>query len=184
MEQNGHYQSERWTYRSGWRWYPVPAAFLAMVLAFYVGATTQMSNSEALAFEQLWEEILSGINSPMSIFLNNCGIALVMLVPILGAPFAMYVGYSSGLVIAALSQTKNVDPVTLLTLTVLNPIGAMEFIAYAISITQGLLIVYAIYRKHLRDEVRNAAITILVVSAILLVEAFLEFEVIKGALVQ
>ncbi|MGQ9514744.1 MAG: stage II sporulation protein M [Thermoproteota archaeon] len=184
MATNGKNLSGDWRYLSGWRWYPVPAAFLALVLAFYIGATTHLSSSEALSLEQIWEEIFSRIDSPMSIFLNNYGIALVMFVPMLGAPFAMYVGYSSGLVIAALSQIKNVDSLMLLVLTVLNPIGAMEFIAYALSITQGLLILFALYKRHLREEARNAAITFLVVSVLLLVEAFLEFEVIKGSLIQ
>ncbi|MBO3804347.1 MAG: stage II sporulation protein M [Candidatus Brockarchaeota archaeon] len=184
MDPSNQIPPAKWTYRSGWRWYPVPAAFLALVLAFYVGATTKMNEAEALSLEQFWEEVLGTIDSPINIFLNNCGIALAMLIPILGAPFAMYVGYSSGLVIAALSQTRNADPVLLLALTVLNPIGVMEFVAYAISITQGLLIVYAAYRKHLTDEARNAAITVLIVSAILFAEAILEFEVIKGALPQ
>lgn len=172
----------KWEYFLRWRWYPLPAAYLAIILSFYIGATTSLSSADASNLNQFWEQLFGGLNSPMDIFLNNYEIALVMIVPLLGALFAMYVGYSSGLVISAFSQVRNVNPMSLFIFTVANPIAFMEFMAYALAITQGVLIFYAIVRKNFRQEMRNTAITVALVLVILLVAAFLEFELVKGSL--
>jgi len=170
------------TFYLRWRWYPLPAAYLSLILAFYIGATTSLSSEDAASLAQFWEQLFSSIKNPIDIFLNNSVIALIMVVPLLGALFAMYVGYNSGLVISAMSQANKVDPVGVLILTVANPIAFMEFMAYALSITEGILIAYAIVQRHLRQEIRNAAITIVIVLVILIVEAFLEFGLVKGFL--
>jgi len=177
---NDQQSTLRGTFFRKWRWYPLPATYLALILAFYIGATTMLSSEDASALSQFWGELFNSINTPIDIFLNNAVIALIMFVPFIGALFAMYVGYNSGLVISAMSQTNNMNPVSVLLLTVANPIAFMEFMAYALAITQGILLVYSIYQKRLRQETRNAAITIAIVLALLLVEAFLEFGLVKG----
>jgi len=174
--------SRKGTFFLKWRWYPLPATYLTLIFAFYIGATTRLSSEDAAALAQFWEQLFNSIKTPIDIFLNNSVIALIMVVPLLGALFAMYVGYNSGLVISAMSQANNVDPVGVLILTLANPIAFMEFMAYALSITQGVLIVYAIIQKRLRQEIRNAAITVVIVLVILIVEAFLEFGLVKGFL--
>jgi len=177
---NNQQSPSKGTFFRKWRWYPIPASYLSLILAFYIGATTKLSSEDAAALSQFWGQLFSSINTPIDIFLNNSVIALIMVVPLLGALFAMYVGYNSGLVISAMAQTNNMNPVGVLLLTVANPIAFMEFIAYALSITQGILIVYAIFQKRLRQEIGNAAITIIIVLVILIVEAFLEFGLVKG----
>lgn len=169
----------RWKYSLRWRWYPLPAAFLAIILSFYIGATTSLSSADASSLNQIWQQLFGNLNSPIDIFLNNFEIALIMIVPVLGAPFAMYVGYSSGIVISAVSQIRNVDPMSLFLFTVGNPIAFMEFFAYALAITQGVLILYAMLKRHAKQEMRNTAITVALVFTILLVDAFLEYGLVK-----
>jgi hypothetical protein len=179
MTEKGQMYS-RWTYLLRWRWYPLPAAFLAIILSFYIGATTSLSSADASSLNQFWQQLFGNLNSPIDIFLHNFEIALIMIVPVLGAPFAMYVGYSSGIVISAVSQIRNVNAMSLFLFTVGNPIAFLEFFAYALAITQGVLIFYSILKKHLKQEVRNTAITVTLVFAILLVDAFLEYGLVKG----
>jgi hypothetical protein len=171
-----------WAYLARWRWYPVPATFLAFTIAFYIGATAQLSAADASELVQLWGQVFSGVKSPIDIFLNNYQIALYFTIPIVGAPFAMYESYFSGLVIAAMAQANKADPVMVVILTLANPVGVLEFMGYALSITQGILIVYAVARKHLKKEIRNTAITLALVLAILMLSAFIEFELVKGFL--
>jgi len=179
--------SGKWNYLMRWRWYPVPAVYLSIIITFYFGATTIMSSSDASALTQLGEEFIKEMmaRGAIGIFINNYIYSLIMITPFIGVPFGMYTIYNTGLLSAAQIQTSMniVDPsarAMLIILTVVNPIGIMEFISYALSITQGLLLIYAIYKKHVMDEARNAAITAVIVLAILISVAYLEFEMVKG----
>jgi len=180
--------SGKWkNYLTRWRWYPVPAVYLSMIMAFYFGATTIMSDSDASALTQLGEEFIKEMmaRGAIGIFINNYIYSLVMIAPFIGMPFGMYTIYNTGLLAAAQIQTSMnvIDPsarAMVIILTVISPIGIMEFISYALSMTQGLLLIYAILKRHIKDEVMNAAITAAIVLVILISAAFLEFEMVKG----
>ena len=104
-----------------------------------------------------------------------------MFVPGFGLVWGSYVAWSTGLSFGALVLTNpSLEKISPLSLLYLSPYGLMEFISYSIGMSRSFLLINALIRKRsLKNEIRQTAIEIGIVLALLLASAFIEFYMIR-----
>ena len=154
--------------------------FLILVGFTAVGSATTLERSEAERILEDVRKIIPDKPNAIDIFSNNIRIALLMLIPGFGLILAPYVLYNTGLVFSATGLANNVSGITLLLTTTILPFFWLEFAAYAASVTQNLYLISAIKSKKLRYELRNLAFTIIIVTALLLLGAWIEMIFISS----
>ena len=154
--------------------------FLILVGFTAVGSATTLERSEAERILEDVRKIIPDKPNAIDIFSNNIMIALLMLIPGFGLILAPYVLYNTGLVFSATGLANNVSGITLLLTTTILPFFWLEFAAYAASVTQNLYLIWAIKSKNLRYELRNLAFTIIIVTALLLLGAWIEMIFISS----
>jgi len=110
------------------------------------------------------------------IFLNNVRIALIEAVPFVGPVFLGYSLFYSGEVVQALAvlSPTPVPPLILGAVLFLLPHSLVEFTGYAVSVTAGVMLIWAGIKKRLRIEIRVYAKEVLVAVGVLLVAAATE----------
>lgn len=149
---------------------------LATILLFGSSATLTQEESEDII--QQVSELFRDIDV-WKIFFNNFQIALLMFIPALGTFIGGYIIYSTGLVFAAYSVQSGIPAIFLVGFALLSPYGILEFLAYGLATSEGLLIIYAAFKKRLRSEVKVLPLAILAVAGLLLTAAALEMLMIK-----
>jgi len=119
-----------------------------------------------------------------AIFLNNFGICLLMFIPIAGALLGGFILFNTGLAFSAEIQVQsatasstslpNISPITaIIALAVFGLVFALEYISYSIGIAESIWL-YRRLRQRRWGELKNAAILIGIVAALLIVGAVVE----------
>jgi hypothetical protein len=119
-----------------------------------------------------------------AIFLNNFGLCLLMFIPIAGAALGLFILFNTGLAFSAEIQVQsaaasstplpNISPITaIIALLVFGLVFALEYISYSIGIAESIWL-YRRLRQRKWGELKNAAILIGIVAALLIVGAVVE----------
>jgi len=150
--------------------------------AYQIGAMSEVSEEDALAFLEEFEELIGDIDS-VGIFLHNTTIALPMFIPGFGAAWGLFTGWSTGYAFAAIvSQVPELSQIPPLTLLYISPFGAMELVAYSLGISRSYILIKMIIKKvNLRTAIRGTSIEIGIMVGLLLAGGFLEFYMIELA---
>ncbi|MEM1586575.1 MAG: zinc ribbon domain-containing protein [Candidatus Bathyarchaeia archaeon] len=151
------------------------------VFATAIGASTKIEVEEARRLNRELNNLSDAAKTigPQVIFGNNFMHALIMFVPVAGPCWGFYVLYNTGRFIAALSTTEGISPtLTMLTLFFF-PFTWMEYISYALAISESLFLAYSIIKRDLKREFAVASSLIVLCSIILLIAAFIEFSLIS-----
>ncbi len=156
----------------------VTVSTILLVIVLLSGSLVTLSQEESEERIQQISELLRDINV-WKIFFNNFQIALLMLIPALGILAGGYIIYSTGTVFAAYSAQSGIPSVYLAGLAVLSPYGILEFLGYGLAMSEGLLIIYASFKKRLRSEVKVLPLIILAMAGLLLTAAALEMLMIE-----
>ncbi|MEN3047727.1 MAG: stage II sporulation protein M [Candidatus Caldarchaeales archaeon] len=157
------------------------AATTAVLYAVFVAAAhVPLSREEARRMSEELSSIATSINSPLMIFANNAAIALLMVVPLLGAAAGLYVIYNTGLYLSALAITSGAPPTLLAVVPLLAIYGVLEFFGYGICFSEGLRLLRAITRRKLRPEIRPTSLMVAMGLLVLFVAALLEFLIIQS----
>jgi len=153
----------------------------ALYIVFSLGSLTEMTASEA---ERRMRE-LGGLLPPnvdaWAIFSNNMVISLLMLIPLIGPVLGGYIVYNTGTFLAAISISTQTDVGFLLILPLLSIYGLLEFMGYGAMTSESVLLIYAVVKKRLREELRALPLVIGVAAAILGLAALIEFGLISIA---
>lgn len=112
------------------------------------------------------------------IFAHNLLIALVEMVPVLGALLFVFSIYSTGLVAQALVVSQG-QPAQLGAAILVFPYSLVELSAYALAVGAGIMLLLSWRRKRLRREIRIFVLEGLGVVAILFLAAVMETTTIK-----
>jgi len=150
--------------------------------AYQIGAMSEVSEEEALAFLEEFEEIIDDIDS-VGIFLHNTAISLPMFIPGFGVAWGLFSAWSTGFAFAAVvSQVPGLSQIPPLTLLYISPFGAMELIAYSLGISRSYILLRMIIKKaNLRTAIKGTSIEIGIMLGLLLAGGFLEFYLIELA---
>jgi len=170
------------------RIYSIMFMFLIAVSLTLIGALVPLSPQYAKEINDSINQtrnqgIESGTLIP-TIFLNNFGLCLLMFIPIAGAAIGLFILFNTGLAFSAVIQVQgaaasstplpNISPVTaLISLLVFGLVFALEYISYSIGIAESIWL-YRRLRQRKWRELKNAAILIGIVAALLIVGAVVE----------
>jgi len=161
------------------------AVLLLCLIVTSAGALSNVNVTEAKTivkdFNEM-EEIIKKVGVRL-IFGNNLMYCLVMFIPFIGPISGFYVLYSTGKVLAAISQTVGANPLILLMSIMIFPHAWLEYISYSLAITEGILLsIYIVkYRfRGVRAEAMNVAKYIAVCSILLLIGAAIEMMLISS----
>ncbi len=149
-------------------------------LSYLIGTESKLSDEESQTFLKEFQKVVEGIDA-IGIFAHNASVALPMFIPGFGLAWGAFAAWSTGVAFEALvSTTPALAKVPPLALLYLSPFGLMELVAYSIGMSRSLLLILAIIRKKpLQTEIRQTAIEIGIVLALLLAGGFIEYSMIQ-----
>jgi uncharacterized membrane protein SpoIIM required for sporulation len=151
---------------------------VVLIVVVNVGAAQPQSLGQA---ESTIRAIRARFPEPgaLQIFLNNFGVALLMLIPGLGVVLSLLSMYITGTVIGALGVLQGA-PWYLLTLgLMLTPFFWLEFTAYALASTQSIFLVASPFQKKFRREVKYTIPVTMLAAALLFFGAIIETFMIE-----
>lgn len=148
--------------------------------AYSIGTESKISVDESKEFLKEFQQAVEGINA-MGIFAHNTSVALPMFIPGFGVAWGAFAAWSTGVAFHALvSTTPMLAQLPPLAILYLSPFGVMELVAYSIGMSRSFLLINSIIKKHpLRNELRQTAIEIGIVVALLLAAGFIEYFMIQ-----
>ena len=149
-------------------------------LSYLIGSQSKLSDEESKAFLKEFQKVVEGIDA-IGIFEHNTSVALPMFIPGFGLAWGLFAAWSTGVAFEALvSTTPALAKIPPLALIYLSPFGVMELVAYSIGMSRSFLLINAIIRKKpLKNELRQTAIEIGIVLALLLAGGFIEYSMIQ-----
>ena len=151
-------------------------------LSFQIGATSEVSPSEANDFVQGFLSATQDSDG-FAFFVNNVSASLPMFVPGVGAILGIYSGWSTGFGFAAIATMApglaNIEPLTIL---YYSPFGLMELAAYSIAMSRSFHVVYSLVKKvNPKSLIKPSLIEIGIVVGLLVFAGFLEEYMINLA---
>ncbi len=148
--------------------------------AYQIGSLSSVSEEEANAFMEEFEELVLDIDA-FGIFLHNSTIALPMFIPGFGVAWGLFSAWSTGFAFASIvSVTPEIADIPPLSILFLSPFGLMEIAAYSLGISRSFILIRAITKKtNLIPFIRPTIIEIGIVVGLLLAGGYLEFYMIE-----
>jgi len=147
---------------------------IILISIFLASSSIPVNQFEAKQILDDFEEIILGDPTTFMIFENNMGIALLMMVPVLGLIIGPYALYNTGLIFSASGVVSGFPSILMVLIIFIMPFFWLEFLSYAAAITQGSFLIWAIKKKRLRIEIRNTLRVIGIVAILLFVGAWIE----------
>ena len=154
-------------------------AIVVFVIAYSIGAYTDISREEAERVRQQFNEHEMEKIDRNLIFVNNLKLSLEMFIPGIGIGFGIFSGFSTGVTSNAISETSALLNNNSTLLNLIKPFGLMEVFAYGLSMSRSGIIIYQIIkRKKWREYVIHPAIEVGIVIAVLFIAATIEWNTI------
>ena len=173
MENKGRYFSQHFT-----------AAFVISAVAIFstlLGSSFIGFDAPPDVADQIANEVENeaAATSWLDIFVNNFGLTLVTFVPFFGFFFAVYVQFGSGYFFGALAQAYGVSNVDAVLVTLITPVGLLEYTSYIFALTESIILAYSIYKREFTKRLVNQAWkTIILVALLLFIGAIVEAALI------
>jgi hypothetical protein len=111
-----------------------------------------------------------------TIILHNTVLCLQFFIPVLGMASLGVVGFSSGNVLAAiaLSSPNFISATDLFAYTLATPVAWIEFAAYSLASSEGIMIIISVFSRRLRREAKVFLLTLVVSISLLVLGGFVE----------
>ena len=161
-----------------WRLFYLTIGMVVFIIAYSIGAATDLNRTEAENLRQQFNEQVKDIDLN-GIFMNNLRISLGMFIPALGIGLGIFSGFSTGLIFNVIAESSpllnNISPLVIL----ITPFGIMEVFAYGLAMSRsGMLIYQLIKKKQLREQIIPSIIEIVIVIVVLLIGATIEWQMV------
>ena len=161
-----------------WRLFYLTIGIVVFIIAYSIGAATDLNRTEAENLRQQFNEQVKDIDQN-GIFMNNLRISLGMFIPALGIGLGIFSGFSTGLIFNVIAESSpllnNISPLVIL----ITPFGIMEVFAYGLAMSRsGMLIYQLVKKKQLREHIIPSIIEIVIVIAVLLIGATIEWQMV------
>jgi len=146
------------------------------IFTFILGSSTHLSTQDAQAIVSDYQSTIGAHPTAIEIFGNNVTLCLLSFIPVLGTAFMALVGYNTGIFLAALPIVNPSYPSSLILAfaTLILPWAWMEFTAYSLASSTGLMMIVSALRRTLRKDFRKLLIILAVSVALLALGSFLE----------
>ena len=161
-----------------WRLFYLTIGMVVFIIAYSIGAATDLNRTEAENLRQQFNEQVKDIDQN-GIFMNNLRISLGMFIPALGIGLGIFSGFSTGLIFNVIAESSpllnNISPLVIL----ITPFGVIEVFAYGLAMSRsGMLIYQLLKKKQLKEHIIPSIIEIVIVIAVLLIGATIEWQMI------
>jgi uncharacterized membrane protein SpoIIM required for sporulation len=161
-----------------WRLFYLTIGMVVFIIAYSIGAATDLNRTEAENLRQQFNEQVKDIDQN-GIFTNNLRISLGMFIPALGIGLGIFSGFSTGLIFNVIAESSpllnNISPLVIL----ITPFGIMEVFAYGLAMSRsGMLIYQLVKKKQLREHIIPSIIEIVIVITVLLIGATIEWQMV------
>ena len=161
-----------------WRLFYLTIGMVVFIIAYSIGAATDLNRTEAENLRRQFNQQVKDIDQN-GIFMNNLRISLGMFIPALGIGLGIFSGFSTGLIFNVIAESSpllnNISPLVIL----ITPFGIMEVFAYGLAMSRsGMLIYQLVKKKQLREHIIPSIIEIVIVIAVLLIGATIEWQMI------
>lgn len=165
-----------------WRIKSLIIAIIICLVATLLGAVFPMESREAQEiFEELKEfEKLTPTFRTATIYGNNLMHCLVMFTPFLGPFYGVYVFFSTGRALASIASVQAADPVIIFALTFVLPHAWIEYVSYALAISESFWLALMIVKHRFKGELSNVFKAISACALLLLSAAFIESYIISS----
>ena len=103
---------------------------------------------------QLQRELERGFSSWTAIdfFSNNVQVALISVVPVIGAIWMLFVQYNTGYILGILAKASGGNYLSLTVITIVSPTGLIEYSAYLLALSESFILVYSARQKTLQKR--------------------------------
>jgi len=146
----------------------------ASFISTFLGAATPVTQAEA---EEIYEEFLESskyVSTAQFIFGNNFLHCFLMFIPAVGPPYGLYVMYNTGIMLKLLAVAQGIDVFVALLGIFLFPFAWMEYVAYALAMSQSVSLLRKVLRREAKPELVRTCVWVTVCAVILLVAAVME----------
>ena len=121
-----------------------------------------------------------------AIFLNNFSLCLLMFIPLAGLAIGLFILFSTGMAFRAVFDIQTASGLSgaasaeiqastaILVLTTIGIVFLLEYISYAIGMTESIWLFRRIIQKKWRSELKYLAVTIGIVALLLIIGAIVE----------
>ncbi len=152
-------------------------------LGLFLGSQTPLSEEDAgLILAEMQGILASGGPLSLQIAWNNIVLCLLFFLPVFGVLFMALVSYATGTVISAYALVSaSATRSEILLSLFLSPSTWLEFTAYSLAASEGILFLLSVFAKRSRAEGKNLAKAVLSCVAILILSAVIEAALITGA---
>jgi hypothetical protein len=161
--------------------------FVIELAIFFTGTITPINH----ATQQALNQTASGLKNATSgqpplttmrvIFTNNLRVALIEMLPVVGALVFAASIFTTGQLLQVITMTTGVPGILYALLLFIFPYTIVELSAYALAVVSGSMLVVAWRRKTLRREIRVFLYEIVAVVLILLTAAAMETATLESA---
>jgi ABC-type uncharacterized transport system permease subunit len=164
------------------RLYYLAIGIILFLISYSIGAKVNIEKEQSSLIKEQFESKIEGINE-LGIFQNNVLIALSMFIPGIGVGIGVFSGFGTGLVFNAMAlentTLQNISPLAIL----ITPFGIMEIFSYGLAISRSGMLIYDLFKKNpWRLLFKYTIIEIVIVVSILIIAAFIEWNMIKQLL--
>jgi hypothetical protein len=154
--------------------------FILSLIVTVAGTFVQVSQEEAQAINDQFEEIRASDTLMLDIFVNNFAICLLMFIPVIGTAAGLFVLFSTGIAISAQASILGYPPLLVLIALMLTPIFWIEFAAYATGLTESIWVLRRLWQHRWR-ELKWYGVLIGICALLLAVGAVVETLLIQMA---
>lgn len=159
------------------KWGLFPITVLILFLVFLFSSIIPVERSLA-------EEIVASLKevsfNVLEVFAYRLLFSLVMMIPVFGLLFGMFLSSVNGMTASAISAITNLDPLRVAISLISSPEGVLEFLAFSLASAQSIAGFFAIVEKRLGGELKEYLTTIIIVVGLLLITALLEMTRTPG----
>lgn len=150
-------------------------------IVLLLGSQTPLSKEEAELIVSEVQGVVASDSLLLQIAWNNIILCLLLFLPVFGVLFMVLVSYGTGTVISAyalLSASTARSEILLVLFS--SPSTWLEFAAYSLAASEGMLFLLGIFTRRFREEGKTLAKTVLACILILIVGAVIEAALIQA----
>jgi len=151
-------------------------AILATIILFIIlgiGSISPLGASEAERLMKEFEDLMKDLTA-FRIFVNNFKVALLSLIPFIGAGIMGFVIFQTGKLLGCISAQSGMHPAAFILFSIIMVYGLMEFLGYGVAASEGIILSYSIIKRRFRSEIKWLLISMGVSAALLFAAAALE----------
>lgn len=152
--------------------------FIVAILVTIAGTFVPLSPQMAQQLSDELNQTVGSLNQTggltQFIFGNNFMICLLMFIPVVGPLFGLFVLFSTGTVLSAVSATQGFPAILAFIALMITPIFWLEFSSYSIAMAESIWLIRRITQRQFWRELKNAGLLVTLCAALLLIGAVIE----------